>query len=102
MTTSIRKVDEIDITYYVGPHLFYFKYKDGECDAVLDDINNNVEKYVEKHIAKRRPSPHSPQIGEIVLCHYITDCINKWIRARVDYKRTYGREKFILWALDFG
>lgn len=99
----IRKIDLVNVTYYVNPHHFYFKYADDPIgESKLKTINNNVEKYVHRHIEQRHSIPHSPKIGEIVLCHYLSDCVDKWIRARVDAKLTYAKEMFILWALDYG
>lgn len=101
--TSIRKIDKIILTYYVNPHHFYFKYKnDPDGEKKLTAINGKVEKYVRRHIENRYSNPYSPKIGEIVLCHYISDCVYKWIRARVDTKFTYDKEKFVLWAIDYG
>lgn len=101
--TSIRKIDNITITFYVDPHHFYFKYDDDpRSEDKLNSINKNIEKYVGQHIEKRHSNPYSPEIGEIVLCHYISDCVSKWIRARVDTKLTYDKEKFVLWAVDYG
>lgn len=101
--SSIRKIDKIIITYYVNPHHFYFRYEDDSCaENALNIINNKIEKYVNRHIEKRHSNYYLPKIGEIVLCHYISDCVYQWIRARVDAKLTYDKEIFILWAVDYG
>lgn len=99
----IRKTGDIILTYYVNPHHFYFKYKkDEKAETKLAEINDEIGKYVSRHIEKCRWQNYSPVIGEIVLCHYITDCVDMWIRARIDYKLQYEKEKFILWAIDYG
>lgn len=100
---SIRKNDKIILTYYINPHHFYFKYKkDAVGEQRLAEINDSVENYVRRHIEKRPSTNYSPQIGEIVLCHYISDCVYKWVRARVDFKLQYDKEVFIIWAIDYG
>lgn len=101
--TGVRKAGDIDITYYVNPHHFYFKYvDDARGEEKLATLNANIEKYVSRHIENRYSNPYTAKIGEIVLCHYISDCVSKWIRARVDTKLMYGKEVFILWAIDYG
>ncbi|XP_037028322.1 putative ATP-dependent RNA helicase TDRD12 isoform X2 [Bradysia coprophila] len=100
---SIRKNDKILLTYYVNPHHFYFKYKeDALGEEKLAEVNKEIEHYVNRHIENRHWQNYSPQIGEIVLCHYISDCVYKWIRGRVDFKLQYNKEMFILWAIDYG
>ncbi|KAG4068685.1 hypothetical protein HA402_002376 [Bradysia odoriphaga] len=100
---SIRKNDKILLTYYVNPHHFYFKYKeDALGEEKLAELNKEIEQYVHRHIENRHWQNYSPQIGEIVLCHYISDCVYKWIRTRVDYKLNYNKEMFVLWAIDYG
>lgn len=98
--STIRKIDAINITYYVSPQHFYFKYADDLVgESKLDAINNRVEKYVNR---QRTSVPYSPEVGEMVLCRYLADGADKWVRARVDAKLTYATEKFILWTVDYG
>lgn len=94
----IRKQDNIIITHYVNPHMFWFKYqKDARSEEILILLNEKLQKYVLDNV--RKHEPYSPRIGEIILCYNG----EQWIRGKVDQRLTNPKEtKFIVWAIDYG
>lgn len=94
--------DDIQITYYVNPNLFWFKYEANPSEAQKKQktLENKIQHYrtsiSEKAIFK-------PSIGELVIVRHCSGSVDKWVRARVDHQLEFRTgSEYILWTVDYG
>lgn len=102
-----KMFDDIRITYYVNPNLFWFKYEGNP--SISQQKQNNLEKRIQSYrasISKKcfsKCSHYSPVVGELVIVRHYSGSVDKWIRARVDHEFQFRTgSDFILWAVDYG
>lgn len=90
----------INITHFINPHLFYFKFELGKTDE-SEEFGNLLEKYALEN-AKYYPTGYEPDIGEIVVVYF--QSWRKWIRGKVDYIAEFLSKpsKYILWSFEHG
>lgn len=102
--SRIYRSGDIDITFYVNPHLFWFNYKEESflMTEKLKKLDNRIQCYA-KTVNNKRYFDYSPFIGELVIVRHCSGSVDKWIRARVDYEFNCGTgTEYILWTLDYG
>lgn len=97
--------EDIRITYYVNPNLFWFKHEGNPSASQekLNELERRIEAYRES-ISKTSFSKHySPAVGELVIVRHCTGSVDKWVRARVDHEFKFlTGSDFICWAVDYG
>lgn len=83
----------IEITHFVNPHLFWFKYKKQDLS-----FQEKIKSF-ETRLANNIPVKHPERIktDDVIALNWISK--NKWIRVNV-----LAREnpKLIVWAIDYG
>lgn len=83
----------IEITHFINPHLFWFKYKE------QDPSFQEKIKSLETRLANNIPVKHPERIktNDVVALNWISK--NKWIRVYVNAREN---AKLIVWAIDYG
>lgn len=91
----------IEITYYVSPHEFWFKYENDHDETAEDELmQRRIDRLAEESRSDR--NNNALKVGDIVIAQCIPMNL-KYIRARIDYVFTYATgTEFVLWAIDYG
>lgn len=86
----------IEITYFVNPHLFWFKYADETVNKTVQMIETNLKSYV-----KRKSSSENEifRVGHMVAVYIVAE--QKWIRGKLIQIES-NNEYLIVWATDYG
>lgn len=87
----------IEITHFINPHLFWFKYVDNSSK----NHQKNVERELSKFAQKSYNDVRTPalQMNEKVAVYLVSK--NKWIRAVID-EYDSSNDFVVLWAIDYG
>lgn len=94
--------DDIQITYYVNPNLFWFKYEANPSAAQKKQktLENKIQHY---RTSISEKSIFKPSIDELVIFRHCSGSVDKWVRARVDHELEFRTgSEYILWTVDYG
>lgn len=89
----------INISYFLNPYCFYFKFDDDLHDSSLQSLEDKISKYACDEIKQNNNEKPSIAVGDVVVAYLIP--WSKWVRAvvRCDFDRLKCYE---LWAIDHG
>lgn len=87
----------IQITYFVNPYCFYFKYTDDLHNEEFAEFEEKISKHARHQLGVT--TDYTPKRGNIVAafqCDW-----GKWVRAKVRSNIT-NVQSYELWAVDYG